>query len=114
MNAPQLTHETFSDFVSVNPFVVVHCWAAWNNYDHAMRALMSDLMPDFPNVSFAEFDVDPPGHRDICRKLNVHGPPFLALYRDGELVLTRVGLIERNELRTLIVDLINPPTKEVR
>ena len=108
MSSPQLTHETYSDFVASHDFAVVHCWAAWNGYDHQMRAALADQMPHFPEIAFAEFDVDPTDHHDICRDLNVHGPPFLALYRDGVLVTTRVGLMERADLQAFLDGLLNP------
>ena len=73
-----------------------------------MRAALVDQMPHFPEIAFAEFDVDPTDHHDICRDLNVHGPPFLALYRDGVLVTTRVGLMERADLQAFLDGLLNP------
>jgi len=73
-----------------------------------MRAALADQMPHYPQIAFAEFDVDPPDHHEICRYLNVHGPPFLALYREDALVTTRVGLMERADLRAFLDDLLNP------
>lgn len=102
MHSPQLTDQTFSDFVSGNPFAIVHCWAAWNGYDHTMRARLSGLKPEFPKIAFAEFDVDPPAHHAICLELKVLGPPFLALYCGGSLMETHVGMLERNDLRILL------------
>lgn len=108
MSSPQLTHETYADFVALNSFVVVHCWAVWNGYDHQMRAALAEQMPRFPQLTFAEFDIDPPNHHQICRDLNVQGPPFLALYRDGSVVTTRVGLMERADLHAFLDGLLNP------
>ena len=108
MSSPQLTHETYADFVASNTFAVVHCWAAWNGYDHQMRAALTDQMPHFPQIAFAEFDVDPPNHHEICRDLKLFGPPFLAMYRDGVLVTTRVGLMERADLHAFLDGLLKP------
>lgn len=111
MPSLQLTHETFVDFVTESEFVVVHCWAEWNGYDHTMRSVIDSLKPSFAEIEFAELDVDPPEHRSICRSLEVQGPPFLALYQRGELFSTRVGLMERDELRSFLGELISPPSE---
>ena len=89
-----LTHTTFGDFVRTHRFVVIHFWAIWNGYDVTMRKVIeSAIPPEFhEQIHFATFDVDPPEHHEICREHRVMGPPFLAYYRDGNLVQTVIGL----------------------
>lgn len=109
MSSTQLTHRTFSDFVSNSPFAVVHCWAEWNGYDHSMRFRLEEIKPAFPSITFAEFDVEPAEHHAICQELGVQGPPFLATYRSGSLVDTRIGMLEREDLRLLMSRLLDCP-----
>jgi len=109
MSSLQLTDETFSDFVSdVNPYADVHCWSAPNGHDDSMRTRLAELIPQFSHIAFAEFEIDLPRHMHICVELNVQGPPFLALYRRGSLVETRVGLLDSDELRLLLLRLLQP------
>lgn len=106
MSSTQLTHRTFSDFVSNCPFAVIHFWAEWNGYDHTMRTRLEEIKSEFPSITFAEFDIDPAQHHAICLELGVQGPPFLAIYSGGSLVETRIGMLEREDLRLLMNSLL--------
>jgi len=92
-----LTHRSFSEFVRTHRFVLIHCWAAWNEYNFKMRAMLVEcaLLELQNQIAFAGLDVDPPEHWDICRQHNLLNLPFLAFYRDGVLVQTLTGLRER-------------------
>ncbi len=93
-NITALTHSTFSEFVRSHRFVVIHFWAIWNGYDVMMRKLIETAIPAeiHEQIHFGTLDIDPPEHHEICREHRVMGPPFLAHYRDGQLVQTVIGL----------------------
>jgi len=88
-----LTHESFAPFVATHRFAVVHFWAVWNGYDVEVKQLLAERVPaDLRNrIAFGWFDVDPPEHWEICKQHNILNIPFLAVYRDGNLVETVTG-----------------------
>ena len=98
MNSPQLTPKTYAEFVSRNALVAVHFWSTGNGWDREFRTDIAALAPDFPSINFAEYCVDPNDHHQIAVSLSVTQVPFLALYRDGQLVASHSGKIQRNEL----------------
>jgi thioredoxin 1 len=114
-NITVLTHTTFQQFVCSRRYVVIHFWAAWNGYDVKMRKLIESQVPEElqARIQFATFDIDPPEHHDICQKHKVMGPPFLAYYRDGQLVQTAIGLQTRDTMIQNLRNLIEPPANPV-
>ena len=90
-----LTEQTFAEFVRAHRFVVIQFWAAWDrNLDQQMRRLLDLEVPAElrEQIAFASVDVDAAVHYRLCREHGVINIPFLALYRDGSLVETVMGL----------------------
>jgi hypothetical protein len=107
----QLTNETFSEFVRAHRFVVIHFWAAWNGDDHMMQRLLESQIPGElrEHAAFAQFDIDPPAHHDLCRQHNVLNVPFLAFYRDGLLARTVTGMRTPEVIAEYLRELIHGP-----
>ena len=94
----------------LNEHVLIHFWAAWNRYDDQQRRIIeSDIPADVADrIKFGSLEVDPPEHHAICMELKILSVPFFALYRQGVLVGTRTGALDRENmlqlLRTFIAD----------
>jgi hypothetical protein len=65
----ELTHATFREFVCANRFAAIHFWAAWNNYETEMKAILrSQIPPELAGqIAFAAFSVDPVKNHEIVR-----------------------------------------------
>jgi thioredoxin-like negative regulator of GroEL len=88
---PELTNDTFWQFVQTYRFVIIHFWAQWNGYDVEMLRLLQCQVKSPINI--ARFEIDPPKHHDICRLHKVLNVPFLALYQDGLLIDSITGIL---------------------
>jgi len=88
-----LTNSSFLGFVHEHRFVVIHFWAKWNRYDDRVKTALDTLPVEIANlVAIGTFDTDPPEHWELCRGHNILNLPFLAFYRDGDLVRTLPGI----------------------
>jgi hypothetical protein len=103
-----LTSDTFSEFIGSHRFVIIHFWAAWNAADNLMqRSLESQIPTEFRElVTFARFNVDPPGHHALCRQHEVLNLPFIAFYRDGSLVRRVTGMRTPEVIIEYLQDLV--------
>ena len=106
----ELTGASFSEFVRLNEFAVVHFWAAWNGHDGEMRKVLASQLAAAlsKRVAFGTFDTDPPEHHEICRKHNVLGLPFLAFYRNGSFIRKTTGLLSVGALEKHLAELVGP------
>ena len=88
-----LTHDSFTAFVSAHRFAVVHFWAAWNGYDVDTKQLLEHRIPvDLRReIAVGRVDVDDGGNLELCLRHGIRNIPFLALYRDGVLMGTLTG-----------------------
>jgi thioredoxin-like negative regulator of GroEL len=94
----QLTEKDFNDFISQREFAVIHFDAPWDvGYRPPMQLIMNKASEDFPEVNFAEVDVDRDG--DLARDLPVMNVPTVAYYRYGELVAALIGQQQNIEQR---------------
>ena len=89
-----LTSASFVSFVEANRYAVVHFWAEWDGVDPKMKDLLENGVPGdiSRKIAFGSFDTGPAEHWASCREHQVLNLPFLAFYRDGDLVKTLIGL----------------------
>jgi Thioredoxin len=105
-----LTNLSFEEFTRLHEFAVVHFWASWNRYDVQTKELIESQTTDdlSEQIAFASFDTDSLDHHEICRHHKVINLPFLAFYRHGALVHTRIGMLSAEALLQHMRQLIDP------
>ena len=113
MSSVELNHLTFEPFLSNHKIAVVHFWAKWNGYDSEMTTFLNDRLPEElkATIAFGRLEIDPKEHWPICLRLRVFSVPFLALYRNGVLAGSIVGLLKAEILKRLS-ELIRPDSPE--
>jgi len=65
--ATPLTGASFTEFIRVHRFVLVHFWAGWNGHDRKMKEVIESEIPSGveKRVAFGSLDTDPPEHHEL-------------------------------------------------
>lgn len=79
---------------------VVDFYADWCGPCKMLAPLIDKLSNDYSDVSFFKINVD--DNREIAQRFNVASIPYLALFKNGELIDNSVGFKSETELRALI------------
>ncbi len=91
--AIEVTDETFEEFISSHPAVVVDCWAAWCGPCRMLSPIIDQLASERSDVVFGKLNVDQ--NSTVPMKFGIMSIPTLLYFRDGKLVDKTLGAIPR-------------------
>jgi len=96
--AKQLTDESFNELVkSSDKPLLVDFWAPWCGPCKQLTPVIEALADEMKDkVEVAKLNID--DHPDSAAKYNVRGIPTLILFKDGNIVDTKVGALPKNAL----------------
>ena len=90
-----------NDVLQSNTPVLVDFWAAWCGPCKAIAPILDEAAKDYENrVTIAKVNVDE--NPDTAAKYGVRGIPTLMLFKDGEVVGTKVGAVSKSQLSEFI------------
>ncbi len=97
-----VTDHSFEQQVLKAPIpVLVDFWAAWCGPCKMIAPLLEELAPEYlGKLTIAKMDVDQ--NSQIPAQFGVRGIPTLLLFKDGELVATKVGALSKSQLKAFI------------
>ncbi len=91
----------FKDIINETPLVLVDFYADWCGPCKMMKPILSDLKSKIGNSArILKIDVDK--NKRLAGSLNVQSIPTLVLYKKGEVVWRKAGIVQANELSALI------------
>ena len=101
-NIAQLTTATFADTIAKSPTpILVDFWAPWCGPCKAIAPLLEELAKELAGkLTIAKVNVDDAG--EIAAQYSVRAIPTMVLFKDGQVVDTYVGLIDKATLRAKI------------
>lgn len=90
-----------NEVIESNIPVVVDFWAQWCGPCKALAPVIEDVASQYAEkVKFVKLDVD--HNPSTPPKFGVRGIPTLILFKEGQVVATQVGLINKAELAKFI------------
>ena len=92
--------ETFYDVVTGNQLILVDFFATWCGPCQAMVPVIDRFQTEMNGrADVYRIDVDDPDMLEIVRRYNISSVPTLVIFRRGEVLWRRSGLIGYRELR---------------
>lgn len=93
----------FYEAIGVDSLVFVDFYAPWCGPCRKMMPMIDSLMVEYhPDIRIMKVNVD--ASKRLVKKLQIVGVPYLALYKNGEILFSKSGAANRTEL-TGIFDL---------
>jgi thioredoxin 1 len=80
--------------------VLVDFWAAWCGPCKMLSPIVDSVAEEQGDVKVCKINVD--DNLNIARKYNIMSIPTLALFRNGEVVATSIGVISKSEILEFI------------
>ncbi|MCR5835805.1 MAG: thioredoxin [Lachnospiraceae bacterium] len=80
--------------------VLVDFWAAWCGPCKMLSPIVDNVADEQGDVKVCKINVD--DNLNIARKYNIMSIPTLALFRNGEVVATSIGVISKTEILEFI------------
>lgn len=74
--------------------------ADWCGPCKAMSPILEEISIEYPNVKIGKLDVD--DNSETSNKFGIRSIPTIILYKDGEMIEKKVGILSKDDLRELI------------
>ena len=92
-----LTERNFDQAVAKYPVLVVDCWAEWCGPCRMVAPVIDGLARDYEGrIVFGKLDVD--HSRGVAERYRIMSIPTLLIFKEGQLVGTKVGVLPRRAL----------------
>ena len=102
-----LNHENFENEISKSTLpVLVDFWAEWCGPCKTLTPILEELSLELEKkLQVAKVNLDE--NQDLASKFSIRSIPTLLLFKDGELIDTKVGLLPKNDLSEWIENKID-------
>lgn len=99
----EITEQNLPQLLQEHPFLVVDLGAEWCGPCKALSPILDRVAHNHPDIGMGKVNVDE--HPAISLQYGIRSIPTLLFFRNGELVLKHVGMINEPQLTEKITTL---------
>lgn len=101
-NLVHITDDSFElEVLNSDQPVLVDYWAEWCGPCKSIAPILDEVSKEYDDkVKIAKLDVD--RNHQISKKYDIRGIPTLMLFKDGNVVATHTGALNKSQLTTFI------------
>jgi len=98
----QLTDDSFeTDVINASDLVLVDFWAEWCGPCKMIAPLLNDIAEEYAGkITIGKLNIDQ--NSGTPPKYGIRGIPTLLLFKDGNVVDTKVGALSKTQLKEFI------------
>jgi thioredoxin 1 len=102
----EITGNQLQEKINNGEKVIVELWATWCGPCKMMKPIFERVATEnTTNVQMYTMDVDQ--NREVAMALGVRSVPTIKVFNGGNVTNTRVGVLQENEIKGLVQELIN-------
>jgi len=79
---------------------VIDFFATWCGPCAAMSPIIDEISEEYPELKVGKMDVDE--NSAIPTKLKIRSIPTLIIYKNGEVVERKTGIVSKSQLKTIL------------
>ncbi|MCR5520158.1 MAG: thioredoxin [Bacteroidales bacterium] len=100
-----IDQNNFEEIINSKPVALVDLWAAWCGPCRMLSPTVDDIAEEFEGrVAVAKCNVD--DNDELAAQFGVRSIPTLLFFKDGQLADKTVGLVSKQEIETIINNLL--------
>lgn len=100
-----LDENNFETVIGAKPVAMIDLWAAWCGPCRMLSPTVDDIAAEYDGrVAVAKCNVD--DNEEIAEKFGVRSIPTLLFFKDGQLADKTVGLVSKQEIETILNNLL--------
>lgn len=96
-----LTSDNFDEVISSNPIVLVDFWAEWCGPCRILSPVIDEIAEENVNITVGKVNVDE--EMELAQQFGVMSIPMIAVFKNGELAETSLGLKSKEALLELVL-----------
>ena len=86
--------------------MIVECWAEWCGPCKMMKPIFERVATsNESDVQMYTLNID--NNREVALSLGIRSIPTVKMFNSGEVVETKVGMMNEGQIKELVTDLIN-------
>ncbi|QCI20129.1 MAG: thioredoxin TrxA [Buchnera aphidicola (Brevicoryne brassicae)] len=103
----ELTDQNFSEKVlKSKDFILVDFWAEWCNPCKILAPILNEISEEYSDkIIVGKLNIEK--HPDIAPVYSIRSIPTLLLFRNGEVLATKVGAISKLQLKEFLNEYIH-------
>lgn len=102
--------KNFQELVYTSKAAIVDFWATWCGPCRQLQPVLEDLEEEFGDqINIFKYNVDE--NHEISSEFGIRAIPSILFFKNGKLVETKIGFINKNNFKSLIETVLLSPAE---